>query len=63
MNEALEIAADLASQQWGLVTSAQARSLGVAAFQMSRLVDRGAFVRIRSSPPEWCFCLSLKQAV
>lgn len=36
MNEALEIAADLASQQWGLVTSAQARSLGVAAFQMSR---------------------------
>ena len=47
MNEALEIAADLASQQWGLVTSARARSLGVAAFQMSRLVDRGAFVRIR----------------
>lgn len=47
MNEALEAAADLAPQQWGLVTSAQARSLGVAAFQMSRLVDRGAFVRIR----------------
>lgn len=47
MNEALEAAADLAAQQWGLVTSAQARSWGVAAFQMSRLVDRGAFVRIR----------------
>lgn len=46
-SEATEIVSDLAAQQWGLLTAAQARNAGVATFMLSRLVDRGIIVRIR----------------
>ncbi|KAA8728464.1 hypothetical protein F4V58_00965 [Corynebacterium phocae] len=45
--EVMEIIGDLASQQWGLVTSAQAKSNGVDLPSLRRLEKRGVFVRIR----------------
>ncbi|WP_018297210.1 type IV toxin-antitoxin system AbiEi family antitoxin domain-containing protein [Corynebacterium lubricantis] len=47
IGEATEIVSDLASQQWGLLTSAQAKEAGVPAFMLSRLVDHGVLVRVR----------------
>ncbi|MGP6175348.1 type IV toxin-antitoxin system AbiEi family antitoxin domain-containing protein [Corynebacterium sp. A21] len=46
--EATEIVLDLAAQQWGLVTSAQAGAEGVSAVLLGRLVDRAVLTRIRS---------------
>lgn len=45
--EATEIVSDLASQQWGLVTSTQAKNNGVDLPSLRRLEKRGALVRIR----------------
>lgn len=47
ISEATEIVSDLASQQWGLLTSAQAREAGAPAFMLSRLVDHGILIRVR----------------
>lgn len=47
IREATEIASDLAAQQWGLLTAAQARDAGVAAFMLSRLVDHRILMRVR----------------
>ncbi|ELB94393.1 hypothetical protein Rwratislav_04118 [Rhodococcus wratislaviensis IFP 2016] len=38
--------AEFGAEQWGLITSAQARALGVTAVQMKRLADRGALERV-----------------
>lgn len=46
--KATEIVMDLASQQWGLVTTAQATAEGVSAVALGRLVDRAVLTRIRS---------------
>lgn len=46
--EATEIVLDLASQQWGLVTTAQATAQGVSPVTLGRLVDRAVLARIRS---------------
>ncbi|QGU06162.1 hypothetical protein COCCU_00970 [Corynebacterium occultum] len=46
--QATEIVMDLAAQQWGLVTSAQAGAEGVNAVLLGRLVDRAVLTRIRS---------------
>lgn len=46
-SEALEIVGDLASQQWGLVTSAQAKDNGVDLPTLRRLAEHGALIRIR----------------
>lgn len=45
--EATEIVLDLASQQWGLVTTAQAQVAGVSAVMLSRLVDKAVISRVR----------------
>lgn len=45
--EALEIVGDLASQQWGLVTSAQAKDQGVDVPTLSRLTRSGVLERVR----------------
>ena len=51
--------ADLAAEQWGLVTTAQARSLGVSAQAVARLADQGTLerlthgvYRVSGAPPE-----------
>lgn len=64
-SEATEIVSDLAAQQWGLFTAAQARSAGVAAFLLSRLVDQGVLLRIRhgvyaSSSTPWSPALDVR---
>lgn len=46
MNDAAIAVAEFGSEQWGLITSAQARALGVTAVQMKRLADRGALERV-----------------
>lgn len=46
-DEAIEIVADLAAQQWGLLTTAQARNSGVPPFMLARLADQGILMRIR----------------
>lgn len=46
--EATEIVMDLASQQWGLFTTAQATAEGVSAVMLGRLVDRAVLTRVRS---------------
>lgn len=46
-SRAVEIVSDLAAQQWGLLTAAQARSAGVESFMLSRLVDQGFLMRVR----------------
>lgn len=46
-SETMEIIGDLASQQWGLVTSAQAKANGVDLPSLRRLAERGALVRVR----------------
>ncbi|AVH82673.1 type IV toxin-antitoxin system AbiEi family antitoxin domain-containing protein [Corynebacterium diphtheriae] len=45
--EATEILSDLASQQWGLFTSAQAKDSGVDLPSLRRLEKRGVFTRVR----------------
>ena len=45
--EATEILGDLASQQWGLFTSAQAKDHDVDLPSLRRLERRGVFVRVR----------------
>ncbi|PAY23564.1 hypothetical protein CEY15_08285 [Dietzia natronolimnaea] len=47
LGEATEIVSDLAARQWGLLTAAQAREVGVSAVLLSRLVDRGVLLRVR----------------
>ncbi|MFS4488441.1 type IV toxin-antitoxin system AbiEi family antitoxin domain-containing protein [Dietzia kunjamensis] len=47
LGEATETVSDLAAQQWGLLTAAQAKELGVSAVLLSRLVDRGVLLRVR----------------
>ncbi|WP_418346008.1 type IV toxin-antitoxin system AbiEi family antitoxin domain-containing protein [Rhodococcus pyridinivorans] len=47
LGEATEIVSNLAAQQWGLLTAAQAREEGVSAVMLSRLVDRGVLLRVR----------------
>ncbi|MGP5138085.1 type IV toxin-antitoxin system AbiEi family antitoxin domain-containing protein [Corynebacterium variabile] len=46
-SEAMEIVGDLSSQQWGLVTSAQAQASGVDLPSLRRLENRGGLVRVR----------------
>ncbi|TQC46532.1 hypothetical protein EEB14_25675 [Rhodococcus sp. WS4] len=46
MGDAAVAAAEFGAEQWGLITSAQARALGVTAVQMKRLADRGALERV-----------------
>lgn len=46
--EATEIVLDLASQQWGMVTTAQAKDAGVSAVLLARLVDKAVLERVRS---------------
>lgn len=46
MNSAAVAVAEFGAEQWGLVTSAQARQLGVTPVQMKRLADKGALERI-----------------
>lgn len=48
ITEATEIVVDLASQQWGLVTTAQATNAGVPAVMLGRLVDKSILERVRS---------------
>lgn len=48
ITEATEIVVDLASQQWGLVTTAQAKNAGVSAVMLGRLVDKSVLERVRS---------------
>lgn len=43
---ALAALSPLAAEQWGMVTAAQARELGVSRLDLSRLVHDGAFERI-----------------
>ena len=45
MSHVLDVA-DLAAEQWGLVTTAQARSLGVSAQAVARLTNQGALERV-----------------
>lgn len=45
MSAALDLA-DLAAEQWGLVTTAQARSLGVSPQAVARLANQGALERM-----------------
>lgn len=45
--EATEIVMDLASQQWGLVTTAQATAEGVSSVLLGRLVNRAVLTRVR----------------
>ena len=46
-SEVTDIVSDLASQQWGLVTSAQAKGSGVDQPALRRLVEHGFLVRVR----------------
>lgn len=46
-SEAAEVVGDLASQQWGLVTTAQATACGVDLQSLRRLVARGVLTRVR----------------
>lgn len=46
MSDAAVAVAEFGAEQWGLITSAQARALGVTAVQMKRLADRGALERV-----------------
>ena len=46
MGDAAVAVAEFGAEQWGLITSAQARALGVTAVQMKRLADRGALDRV-----------------
>ncbi|SER85483.1 type IV toxin-antitoxin system AbiEi family antitoxin domain-containing protein [Corynebacterium cystitidis] len=48
ITEATEIVLDLASQQWGMVTTAQAKKAGVPAVMLGRLVDKAVLERVRS---------------
>lgn len=45
--EALGIVSDLASQQWGLVTSTQAKTAGIDLPTLRRLAQRGGLIRVR----------------
>ncbi|WP_411731598.1 type IV toxin-antitoxin system AbiEi family antitoxin domain-containing protein [Paeniglutamicibacter sp.] len=46
-SEALLVLSDLASAQWGLVTTQQARASGVSAAQMARFAERGNLERLQ----------------
>lgn len=46
--------ADIAAEQWGLVTSAQARARGVSAQTMARLCDQGALERTTHGVYRFC---------
>lgn len=46
MNDAANTVADIAAEQWGIITTAQARAHDVTAVQMKRLTDRGALERV-----------------
>lgn len=45
--DALRAVQDLASSQWGLLTTPQARGLGVTAAQLARLAEQGALARLQ----------------
>ena len=45
--DALRVVQDLASSQWGLLTTPQARSIGVTAAQLARFAEQGALVRLQ----------------
>ncbi|GAB3313790.1 hypothetical protein GCM10027451_27960 [Geodermatophilus aquaeductus] len=45
--EGLTLLSDLASEQWGLLTSSQARQVGVTTQQLARLTHQGALDRLR----------------
>lgn len=45
--EVLELLESLASDQWGIITTAQAEREGVSRLQISRLSERGVLVRVR----------------
>ena len=47
ISETLAILGELSSQQWGLVTSAQARTEGVGLHTLRRLAEQGALTRVR----------------
>lgn len=44
---ALRAAQDPASSQWGLLTTPQARGLGVTAAQLARFAEQGALARLQ----------------
>ncbi|MEX3516914.1 type IV toxin-antitoxin system AbiEi family antitoxin domain-containing protein [Corynebacterium camporealensis] len=46
--EATEMVLSLASQQWGMVTTAQAKSAGVTSLMLGRLQDKAILHRVRS---------------
>lgn len=46
MGDAAIVVAEFASEQWGVITAAQARTQGVTPVQMKRLADRGALERV-----------------
>lgn len=45
--ESLEIIGEIASQQWGLCTTKQARAEGITPLVLTRLEKRGALIRVR----------------
>src|SRR5450759_5904129 len=45
--EALRAVGDLAMEQWGLITTAQARNAGLSSQQLARLADTGVLERLR----------------
>lgn len=47
MTKALEVVADFTTEQWGMVTSAQAKAAGVNGVTLLRLVEAGLLERLR----------------
>lgn len=45
--ESLEIIGEIASQQWGLCTTKQARAEGITPLVLTRLEKRGGLIRVR----------------
>ncbi|QQE50864.1 type IV toxin-antitoxin system AbiEi family antitoxin domain-containing protein [Corynebacterium urealyticum] len=43
----LELLESLAADQWGIITTAQAKSEGISRLQLSRLSERGVLTRTR----------------
>lgn len=46
MKDAANMVAEIAAEQWGIITTAQARAHDVTPVQMKRLTDRGALERV-----------------
>ena len=46
-NEVLEVLESVASDQWGIITTAQAQREGITRLQLSRLADKGVLARSR----------------